>query len=137
MVTDFLSQPEYKKLADQISKYRKEYYQENLLPKVRPFEKVRELFERVAADGKKIVLASSGCKDTLAKYKQMLHIEDLIDDETSTNEAKKAKPHPDIFQAALDKLVVLHRNGSVNVGWIPEQDELSTVLLQGCDPIRR
>ena len=98
---------------------------------------MRELFERVAADGKKIVLASSACKDTLAKYKQMLHIEDLIDDETSTNEAKKAKPHPDIFQAALDKLVVLHRNGSVNVGWIPEQDELSTVLLQGCDPIRR
>ena len=33
--------------------------------------------------------------------------------------------------------VVLHRNGSVNVGWIREQDELSTVLLQGCDPIRR
>ena len=33
-------------------------------------------------------------------------IEDLIDEETSADDAAKSKPHPDIFKAALDRLGV-------------------------------
>ena len=56
------------------------------------------------ADGKQIALASSAKEDELAKYKQVAQIEDLIDEETSSDDAESSKPDPDIFQAAMKRL---------------------------------
>ncbi|MBV8820669.1 MAG: HAD family hydrolase, partial [Acidobacteriaceae bacterium] len=39
--------------------------------------------------------------DELDYYKRVLQIEDLLDADTSGDEAKRSKPQPDIFQAAL------------------------------------
>src|SRR5262249_16644609 len=74
------------------------------LPKVRPFPKVRELFERLLADGKRIALASSAKAEELEKYKEIAGIADLIHAETSSDGAERSKPHPDIFEAALARL---------------------------------
>ena len=52
------------------------------------------------------MLASSAKSDELQTYKQIAGIEDLIDEETSADDAAKSKPHPDIFKAALDRLGV-------------------------------
>ena len=70
----------------------------------RPFQTVRALFKRLQSDGKQIALASSAKKEELAKYKQLAQIEDLIHAETSSDDAEKSKPHPDIFQAAMKRL---------------------------------
>ena len=104
IVGDLLSSEEAEKLHSDIAQYRKQYYQDNLLEKVQPFPKVKELFEAIKADGIKIVLASSARKETIEHYKQLLEIEDLIEGATSTDEVEKSKPEPDIFRTALDKL---------------------------------
>ena len=71
---------------------------------MKAFPKVRELFERIEADGKRIALASSAKAEELANYKRIAGIEDLLDAETSSDDADRSKPHPDIFHAALDRL---------------------------------
>ncbi|MBE9125286.1 MULTISPECIES: HAD family hydrolase [unclassified Coleofasciculus] len=119
LIPDFISQEEFERFGDSIADYRKEYYQENLLSQVRPFDKVPELFERLKADGKKIVLASSSRKKTLEHYKELLNINSLADDATSGDDSEKSKPEPDIFQAALDKLDGITAEDAIVVGDSP------------------
>ena len=63
-----------------------------------------ELFQRIRQDGKQIVLASSGKREEVDVYKRIAGIEDLVDADTSSDEADRSKPHPDIFVVALKKL---------------------------------
>jgi beta-phosphoglucomutase-like phosphatase (HAD superfamily) len=62
------------------------------------------LLGTLRAGGKRIALASSAKGPELAHYKKLAHIADLVDTETSSDDAEKSKPHPDIFQAALARL---------------------------------
>ena len=77
------------------------------------FPQVWELFQRLIADGKRIALASSAKEDELEHYKKVAHIYDLIDAETSSDDADRSKPHPDIFQAALDHFPDLDRASAI------------------------
>ena len=54
---------EMREFGEEADEYRGEIFKKKYLPQVRPFPKVRELFERVRSDGKKIALASSGKED--------------------------------------------------------------------------
>ncbi|MGV2828481.1 HAD family hydrolase [Myxosarcina sp. GI1(2024)] len=119
IIGELLSQSEYEKFYDDISSYRKQYYQEHLLARVRPFPKVRELFEKIEEDGKRIVLASSARQETIEHYKQILKIEDLIESATSTDDVDKSKPEPDIFIAALSKLDGIDKSEVIVVGDSP------------------
>ena len=119
IVGDLLSQEEAEKLESDIAQYRKKYYQDNLLEQVRPFPKVKELFQTIKADEIKIVLASSARKETIAHYKELLEIEDLIDGATSTDDVEKSKPEPDIFAAALEQLADLSTEEIIVVGDSP------------------
>jgi HAD superfamily hydrolase (TIGR01509 family) len=87
------------------------------------FPKVRELFERLAADGKKIALASSATGPELEEYKERLGIADLLDAHSSADDAEKSKPDPDIFLAALDRLGDPDRAETVVVGDTPYDAE--------------
>ncbi len=100
----FLSETELKTIGKMLEKRRKEIFQQNYLPRLHAFPKVRELFEKAIDDGKRIALASSAAGEELTVYKKIANISDLIDEETSKDDAKKSKPYPDIFQAALKKL---------------------------------
>lgn len=100
----FLSEKEIKTIGKALEKRRKEIFQENYLPHVKAFPQVRELFEKVLASHKRVALASSAAGEELEVYKKITNITDLIDEETSKDDAKKSKPYPDIFQAALKKL---------------------------------
>jgi HAD superfamily hydrolase (TIGR01509 family) len=99
----FLSEQEIEQDGDKIEKARKNEFQKNHLPKIRAFPATRELFKRLLADGKRVALASSAAGDELDAYKKKARIDDLVDKETSKDDAKKSKPHPDIFEAALEK----------------------------------
>ena len=57
--------------------------------RIKAFPKVRELFERLLADGKRVALASSAKQDEL---KEAARIGDLIDTENSSDDAEKSKP---------------------------------------------
>jgi HAD superfamily hydrolase (TIGR01549 family) len=100
----FFSREELDEFGEEMEEYRSELFRRDFLPRVRAFPKVRELFERIKADDKLIALASSAKKEELDVYKRIAHIEDLVEEETSADDAEKSKPHPDIFQAALEQL---------------------------------
>ncbi len=100
----FLAKDEIEARGPEIEKYRGQLFQRDYLPQVKPFPQVRELFQRLRADGWRLALASSAKKDELAAYKKIARIDDLLDEETSSDDAEKSKPHPDIFEAALDRL---------------------------------
>jgi HAD superfamily hydrolase (TIGR01509 family) len=102
----FFTHDELDEFGKSMEKSRGDLFKREFLPRVRPFPKVRELFERIKEDGKKIALASSAKDDEIEVYKKLLRIEDLVEEEASADDAEKSKPHPDIFQAALDRLDV-------------------------------
>jgi HAD superfamily hydrolase (TIGR01509 family) len=112
-----------KEKGEEIDEFRADHYKQNYLPLVEPFPAVRELFERVKADGKAIALASSAKGDELKTYKRVTRIGDLIEAETSSDDAERSKPHPDIFEAALERLGQIDPADVVVVGDTPYDAE--------------
>lgn len=100
----FLSKQELQEKGKELQEYRGNLFKEKYLSKVKPFPGVRELFEKVKANGQQVALASSAKGDELKDFERIANIEDLVEVETSSADAKKSKPHPDIFEAALDRL---------------------------------
>lgn len=112
--------------AKQITEARQKLFKEEYMDRVRPFPQVRPLFERIRADGKKIALASSAKSDELDVYIKLLDIEDLIDAGTTSDDAEKSKPHPDIFHAALNDLGSPPPEETIVVGDTPYDGEAGT-----------
>ena len=137
IVGELLSSEEAEKLHSDIAKYRKQYYQDNLLEKVQPFPKVKELFETIKADNIKLVLASSAREETIEHYQKLLDIEDLTDGATSTDDVEQSKPEPDIFTSALAKLDGITPEEVIVVGDSPydaiaaKKIDLTTIGLLG------
>jgi HAD superfamily hydrolase (TIGR01509 family) len=100
----FWSKDELDRFGEQMTKERSELFMREYMPRVKPFPKVRELFLRLLDDGKTVALASSANEKELERLKQIAGIDDLIDEETSSDHAQKSKPHPDIFEAALARV---------------------------------
>ena len=115
----FLSKQELDSLAEDLDEYRTALFKKEYLPRVQGFARVRELFQRLKNDGKQIVLASSAKADELEAYKKIARIDDLIESETSSDDAEKSKPHPDIFQAALARLKDVAPENAIVIGDTP------------------
>ena len=103
---EFLTKEEIERFGKELDEYRSDVFKKEYRPKARPFPKVRELFQRIRGDRKRIVLASSGKKDDNKYYIELLKIDDLIDGYTSADDADRSKPAPDIFTASLEKVKV-------------------------------
>ena len=103
----------------EIEAYRSDLFKRDYLPKVQPFPQVRELFLRLRADGRAIALASSGKAEEVARYQEIADIADLVDVATSSDDAERSKPHPDIFEAARRKLGPEKAQAAVIVGDSP------------------
>lgn len=100
----FVPEEILERAGDEMREARSKHFTETYLSRVRAFPRVRDLFLRLKEDGKRVVLASSGSEDEVEKYKKIAGIADLIESGTSSDDAERSKPHPDIFQAALAKL---------------------------------
>ncbi len=100
----FLSPDELRDKGKEIEEFRGNLFKEKYLKDVKPFPGVRALFEKALSNGQKLALASSAKGDELEQYERIAHIEDLVHVETSSADAEKSKPHPDIFQAAVARL---------------------------------
>lgn len=105
--------------GEALEEYRGEIFARNYLPRIEPFPQVRELFERVARAGVRIVLASSGTKDEVAHHLELIGCEDLVAETTSADDAERSKPAPDIFASALAKLPDVSAVQAVVVGDSP------------------
>ncbi len=112
--------------GEEIQKYRTDLFKRVYISRVRPFHAVRELFERIKADGKRIALASSAKADELQIYKKIADIIDLVDAETCSDDAERSKPHPDIFHAVIDRLDGESPREMVAIGDTPYDAEAAT-----------
>jgi HAD superfamily hydrolase (TIGR01509 family) len=119
----FLPEDEVKRVGEKLKKERVALFREKYLPQAHVFPKVRDLFERLAADGKQVALASSATGPELNEYKERLGIADLLDAHTSADDAERSKPDPDIFLAALHRLGDPDRAETVVVGDTPYDAE--------------
>jgi HAD superfamily hydrolase (TIGR01549 family) len=119
----FFSKQELDEVGQELDEYRSELFKKEYLPQVKAFPKVRELFQRIKRDHKRIALASSAKSEELEIYKKVAKVADLIEDETSSQDADKSKPHPDIFEAALQRLPGITLDQVIVVGDTPYDAE--------------
>jgi len=119
----FFTKEEIDRFGEEMEEFRGDLYKREYLSQVRAFPQTRELFERISADGKRIALASSAKEDELDTYQKLARIEDLVEKETSADDAEKSKPHPDIFEAALAQLADIEPEEAVVVGDTPYDAE--------------
>jgi HAD superfamily hydrolase (TIGR01549 family) len=113
---EFLTKKEIADFGKELDEYRSELFRKEYLLRVRPFPKVRELFQRIRDDHKPIVLATSGKKADTEYYIKLLKIDNLIEGYTSADDADNSKPAPDIFAASLKKLGGISCADAVTVG---------------------
>ncbi len=86
--------------------YRKFIFQTDYLHQVKPFPNVRDFLLRLKDAGIRLALASSASEQDLKTYKKIAHMDDLIEESSSSDDAKRSKPNPDIFFATLEKLKI-------------------------------
>jgi HAD superfamily hydrolase (TIGR01549 family) len=119
----FLPKEEIARIGKELEAHRGKLLKERYLGKMTAFPAVRELFQRLIADGKRIALAYSAKEDELKEYKKIANITDLVDAETSSDDTEKSKPHPDIFCAVLAKLDVAQPGQVIVIGDTPYDAE--------------
>jgi HAD superfamily hydrolase (TIGR01509 family) len=101
LIPVFLSQEEREREGEALDRFRGELWRRTFLPLVRPFPMARELVARVRADGKRVALASSGKAEEVEHHRKLLGLDGLVEGATTSDDAERSKPHPDIFEAAL------------------------------------
>jgi HAD superfamily hydrolase (TIGR01509 family) len=119
----FLSPEEREKTGKAIQELRSEIFKSKYLNKVKPFPRVRDLFLKLRSDGVRVAIASSAKADELEQFEKIAGVDDLTATETSSADAERSKPHPDIFEAALDRLGNLNRSQVIVVGDTPHDAE--------------
>ena len=119
----FLSKEEIGRRGEEIEAYRGGLYNRDHMPRARPFPQVRELVELLRASGQRVVLASSGKGKEIEHYQELLGIGGLVDAVTTSDDAERSKPYPDIFEAALAKVAPLGPKDAVVVGDTPYDAE--------------
>ena len=100
----------------EIEDYRSHLFKKDYLPKVRPFPKVKELFERIKEDGRKVALASSCTEDEIGEYENIAAISDMVDCESTSDDAQASKPAPDIFLKAVERVAPITAQECIIVG---------------------
>lgn len=119
----FLSEKEIGAFGEEMEKERGKLFKNLFLSEVHPFAAVRELFERLKAEGIKLSLASSSKRNEVEHYAKLMEVEDLIESGTSSDDAQNSKPHPDIFEAALKKLEGVKSHEALAIGDTPYDAE--------------
>ncbi len=91
-------------IKEPLTAYRQYVFRMDYLHQVKPFPKVRDLLLKMKEVGIRVSIASSADRDQLKAYEKIADIGDLIEESSTADDAKRSKPHPDIFEATLKKL---------------------------------
>src|SRR5512132_3952834 len=94
---EFLTPEEIKRFGKELDEYRSELFRKGYLPRVQPFPKVRELFQRIHDDNKRTVISSYCYNADTTKYIDLRAIGALIGGYVSGDDADHSKPAADIF----------------------------------------
>jgi len=86
-----------------IEKVRGDRFLCGYLPHLKPLPMARELLARMREDGFTLVAATSAKKSEMDALLEICGANDLVHAATSSDDADRSKPDPDIIQAALVK----------------------------------
>jgi HAD superfamily hydrolase (TIGR01509 family) len=103
VIPTFIGEQDRERLEKPLKEVRKEIFHRDYMSRIVPFSKARDLLQRVRDSGMKIVLATSSDPEDLSTYGKIIGMEDLVDEASSSGDAKESKPSADIFAAALHK----------------------------------
>lgn len=90
-------------LASALGERRTEVFLARHVDGIRPFPRVRELVQRMTDAGLVVVVATSAGAEEFARLIEIAGVRDLLDHQTTKDDAKASKPDPDIIGAALRK----------------------------------
>jgi HAD superfamily hydrolase (TIGR01549 family) len=76
----------------------------DLIGEVQPFADARRLMELLDGRGHRLVMASSGKRDEVDHYLDLLDARDLIEAWTTSADVERTKPDPDLVVTAIDKV---------------------------------
>jgi HAD superfamily hydrolase (TIGR01509 family) len=106
-------------LREEMDAVRGDLFKRDYLPRGVPFPGVRDLFERLVADGVRIVLASSSSGPEVDYHLNLIGCADLVSADTTRDDVENSKPCPDIFAAALAKVAPIPAADAVVIGDTP------------------
>jgi HAD superfamily hydrolase (TIGR01549 family) len=133
LLKTLLPRADLEKEQEEIDKFRGELFKKHYQHLIRPLAMVPELFQRIKAEtGAKIVLASSAKEDEVDAYEKLLGVADLVEHKTSSDDAEKSKPHPDIFAAALKRLGNPPAQQLIAVGDTPYDAQAAAQISISC-----
>ena len=110
-----------KKLLDD----RGAIFRERYFNTIGPFAGARALLLRLKEDGVRLAVASSAQEEELGRFLEIAQVRDLIEESTSSDDAEKSKPDPDIVEAALSRLGS-SREATIMVGDTPYDIEAAS-----------
>jgi len=87
--------------AKRLGETRSEIFLERELPTLRATPGARALLERMKAEGLELVVATSAKSTEVRALLEQTGVSDLIQLASSSDDAERSKPDPDIVQAAL------------------------------------
>lgn len=93
-----------KHVAEPLKTLRKFLFQTEFRHRVQSLPRTRDFLLRLQQAGIRVALASSAHEDDLLFYRQLVGMDQLIDVQTSADDAERSKPHPDIFASTLKSL---------------------------------
>ena len=118
----FVPKEQLETTGESIEKFRKNLFQREYLKYVRPFRHVRQMVERMQDAGLRVAIASSASKEELQTYKKIARIDDLVEEETTSEDVENSKPYPDIFSTVLERLGI-EADEAIAVGDTPYDAE--------------
>jgi phosphoglycolate phosphatase-like HAD superfamily hydrolase len=89
------------KVGKTVSRRKQEIFGARYLPRLHPFPATRDLLDHMKARGLALVVATSAKGDELQALLRATGVEDLIDAQSTSSDARKSKPAPDIVEAAI------------------------------------
>jgi HAD superfamily hydrolase (TIGR01509 family) len=92
------------RLEKPMKEFRKEIFHRDYMHRMVAFSKAAELLAKVRDAGMKVALATSSDKEDLPVYGKLVGMDDLVNEASSSDDAKDSKPDADIFAAALKKV---------------------------------
>ncbi len=119
LLPHFLSPAEVERDGKAIEARRAALMQQLYMPHLQAFPGVRPLVQHILAAGMRVALASSAKRDELETYERLARIGDLIQADTSSDDARHSKPDPDVIEAALRKLAPVDPAAVIMVGDSP------------------
>ncbi len=90
-------------LGQSLSQRRTALFMDRYLREIRAFPCTRALLERMHADGLRLVIATSAKEQEMEPLLEIAGVKDLLYRATSSGDADRTKPDPDVVDAALRK----------------------------------